>query len=89
MPLSGAPRGGVQWSANVGGADTTSTRLVVRTYAPARRALVLGVGTVLLLLGLYLLFEIGRYRAGYDSRAAAAEHTQLEERIDALEKARP
>lgn len=40
-----------------------------------------------MLLGLYLLFEVGRYRAGYDARAAAAEHSRMEERIDALEKA--
>lgn len=70
----------------MGDADS-SARLVVRTYAPARRGIVIAASALLLLLALYLLFEIGRYRAGYDVRAAASEHSRLEDRIDALEKA--
>lgn len=62
-------------------------KLVVRTYAPARRWIML---TLLLLLGalaLYGSFELGRHKAGYDAMQAAAERNTLEQRIDALQSA--
>jgi hypothetical protein len=40
-------------------------KLVVRTYAPKRRAWLLGSGALLCLLGLYAAFELGRYEAGF------------------------
>lgn len=40
-------------------------KLVVRTYAPRRRAVLLGASVAAVLLALYGSFELGRYDAGY------------------------
>jgi hypothetical protein len=53
-------------------------KLVVRTYAPARRWV---IGAILLLLGglaLYVAFELGRYKAGFDAMQAASEREALQ-----------
>jgi hypothetical protein len=59
-------------------------KLVVRAYAPGRRWTV--VLSVLLIgaLALYGMFELGRYKAGYDAMLAAGERNSLQQQIDAL-----
>jgi hypothetical protein len=64
----------------------SSQRLVVRTYAPLRRAIVV-VGTIACAaLALYASFEWGRSNAGFDGRAARLERSALQDRIKELEK---
>ncbi len=77
-------------------------KLVVRTYAPRRRAIVVGVAVVLGFSILYGAFEYGRYDAGYRVvasvraelaqsariRALHAENNQLRTQIAAVEVAR-
>jgi hypothetical protein len=62
-------------------------KLVVRTYAPARRWIMF---TIMLLLGslaLYVSFELGRYKAGYDAMQAAAERDALQLQINQQQQA--
>ncbi len=63
----------------------TPGRLVIRTYAPLRRWLVIGGSTVLGALLLYVAFETGRGSAGSAGRAAQAQRVVLEQRVDDLE----
>ena len=56
-------------------------QVVIRTYAPARRGLVLGVATLVVVLGAYLLFEFGRSRAGFDNLAAIRARAELREQL--------
>jgi hypothetical protein len=57
-------------------------KVVIRTYAPARRWLVLGVLGVSSALGAYLLFELGRSRAGFDNLAAIRTRAELREQLE-------
>jgi hypothetical protein len=57
-------------------------KLVVRTYAPARRWVVLAIVVLLGGLALYVAFEMGRYKAGYDAMQAASERDALQRQID-------
>ena len=41
-------------------------KLIIRTYAPVRRWLVLLVLALLVVLWLYLAYELGHYEAGFD-----------------------
>ncbi|MGH8230925.1 MAG: DUF6776 family protein [Steroidobacteraceae bacterium] len=61
-------------------------RLVVRTYAPARRWIMLAILMLLSGLALYVAFELGRYKAGYDAMAAAAEREALQLQISQLQQ---
>ncbi len=61
-------------------------KLVVRTYAPARRWIMLAILVLLAGLALYVMFELGRYKAGYDALQAAAQRDGLQERIEKLER---
>jgi hypothetical protein len=61
-------------------------RLVVRTYAPARRWIVLALVALLTGLALYVMFELGRYKAGYDALQAARLRDGLAQQIDRLER---
>lgn len=77
-------------------------KLVVRSYAPKRRAVLLAVGVPLALAILYGAFEIGRYDAGFrvvDSvrgaltasgriRSLEAENAQQRTQLEAAEVAR-
>ncbi len=63
-----------------------SDKLVVRTYAPARRWIVLAIVVLLAGLALYVMFELGRYKAGYDALQAAAQRDGLQQQIDQLER---
>jgi hypothetical protein len=56
-------------------------KLVVRTYAPARRWIMLAILLLLGSLALYVVFELGRYKAGYDAMQAAAERDALQLQI--------
>ncbi len=61
-------------------------RLVVRTYAPARRWVILAILLLLCGLALYVAFELGRYKAGYDAMLAAAEREALQLQIGQLQQ---
>jgi hypothetical protein len=56
--------------------------LVVRTYAPARRWIMVGAAVLLAGVALYLAFEFGRSSAGYDAMQAAAQRDALHEQLD-------
>jgi hypothetical protein len=61
------------------------TPLVVHRPSRARRILV-GLATTLVgLFGLYVIYELGRYNAGYDRQAVAQQRTELEVKIEHLE----
>jgi hypothetical protein len=62
------------------------SRLVIRAHAPYRRIALLAAAVVLLPLLVYLAFEYGRYRAGYDVRAALSARGDLAEQIRDLER---
>ncbi|MFO1401077.1 MAG: DUF6776 family protein [Steroidobacteraceae bacterium] len=59
-------------------------KLIIRTYAPVRRWLVLLVLALLVVLSLYLAYEFGHYQAGFDGIKAAQERSELQGRIDEL-----
>ncbi|MGB8694407.1 MAG: DUF6776 family protein [Steroidobacteraceae bacterium] len=60
-------------------------KLVVRTYAPARRLTMLTMLVLLVALALYLAFESGRKKAGFDGIQAAQERIVLNDHIAQLE----
>jgi hypothetical protein len=62
-------------------------KLVVRTYAPARRWIVVMIVLLLGGLALYVAFELGRYKAGYDAMQAAAESEGLQLQITQQQQA--
>jgi hypothetical protein len=65
---------------------SAGTPLVVRQRAPLLRG-ALFVATVLIgVFALYVDYELGRYNAGYDRQAVAQQRTELEVRIEHLEK---
>jgi hypothetical protein len=60
--------------------------LVVRQRAPLlRRALFIG-GTLIGLFALYVMYELGRYDAGYDRQVAAQQRVELEVQIERLNR---
>jgi hypothetical protein len=64
-----------------------SQNVVVRTYAPARRALTVIALTLLAAFALYVVYELGRFDAGYDRLAVSQERAEHEVNVDRLEKA--
>jgi len=60
--------------------------LVVRQRAPILRAVLAFFATLAVVFALYVVYELGRYHAGYDRQEAALERTELEVRIEHLEK---
>jgi Family of unknown function (DUF6776) len=60
--------------------------LVVRRRAPALRRALLIAATLVGLFALYVVYELGRYDAGYDRQAVAQQRTALEVHIEHLEK---
>jgi hypothetical protein len=60
-------------------------KLIIRTYAPVRRWLVLLVLALLVVLSLYLAYEFGHFQAGFDGIKAAQERATLQGRIDSLD----
>ncbi len=62
------------------------TPQVVHRRSLARRILV-GLATTLIgLFGVYVVYELGRYDAGYDRQAVAQQRTELEVKIEHLEE---
>jgi len=60
--------------------------LVVRRRPPALRTALLVAALLVGLFALYVVYELGRYDAGYDRQAAALQRTALDVRIEHLEK---
>jgi hypothetical protein len=60
--------------------------LVVRQRAPALRTALVVAAVLVALFALYVVYELGRYDAGYDRQAAAQQRTALEVRVEHLEK---
>ena len=59
---------------------------VVRQHRPALRTALLLASVLVGLFALYVVYELGRYNAGYDRQAVAQQRTALEVRIEHLEK---
>jgi len=60
--------------------------LVVRQRRPALRTALIVAAVLVGLFALYVVYELGRYNAGYDRQAVAQQRTALEVRIEHLEK---
>lgn len=60
--------------------------LVVRTHAPQRRLVIIGIVALLAAFTMYIVYELGRFNAGYDRLAAAQQRTELEVQIERLNK---
>ena len=60
---------------------------VVHRRSRARRILVALAIALVGLFGLYVIYELGRYNAGYDRQAVAQQRTELEVKIEHLEAA--
>ena len=61
--------------------------LVIRTHAPTRRLVIAGVFAVVVLITMYIVYEFGRFNAGYDRLEVAQQRTELEVEIERLNKA--
>ena len=61
-------------------------KLVVRVHAPTRRLVVLGSAALLGAVALFLAFELGHQKAGFDGIQAAQQRTALQSRVDAQEQ---
>jgi hypothetical protein len=60
-------------------------KLVVTTYAPARRMITIVILILVVAAGVYGMFEFGRYSAGYDALAALKQQAQLRGELAARE----
>jgi hypothetical protein len=60
--------------------------VIVRTYAPTRRVVVVVAVTLLAAFALYVIYELGRYDAGYDRLAVAQQRSELEAAIEHLKE---
>lgn len=58
---------------------------VVHRRSRARRILVTGATAVVSVFALYVIYELGRYNAGYDRQAVAQQRTELEVQIEHLQ----
>jgi hypothetical protein len=58
---------------------------VVHRRSRARRAVVGLLCTVVAAFGVYVVYELGRYNAGYDRQAESQQRTELEVKIEHLE----
>lgn len=65
---------------------TRPRRLVVQSYAPTRRAVSLAVLGLLLIAALYIAFETGRRRAGYDIISARAQQGELRDELQRVNR---
>jgi len=61
--------------------------LVVRPRAPLVRRTVRAAALLIGVFALYVVYELGRYNAGYDRQAVAQQRTELQVQIEHLEKA--
>ncbi|HEY5019746.1 MAG TPA: DUF6776 family protein [Steroidobacteraceae bacterium] len=64
--------------------DTGTNPVIVRTYAPVRRVVGVVAAVLLFVFALYVIYELGRYNAGYDRLAVAQQRAELEVAIDKL-----
>ncbi len=62
-------------------------QLVVRTYAPVRWWIGLGLALGLAGVALYAAFEVGRYQAGYNTLHASAQVSALQQQVAQLQQA--
>jgi hypothetical protein len=60
--------------------------VVIRTHHPLRQFIVWGAVPLIGLFALYVIYELGRYDAGYDRLAVAQQRTELQVQIEHLEK---
>jgi hypothetical protein len=60
--------------------------LVIRPHAPARRLIIFSVIALIGAFALYVVYELGRYNAGYDRLEVAQQRTELEVEIERLSK---
>ena len=60
--------------------------LVIRSHSPTRRLIFIGAILLIAALALYIVYEYGRFNAGYDRLAAAQQRTELEVEIERLNK---
>ena len=60
--------------------------LVVRRRAPALRIILWLAALLIGAFGVYVVYELGRYNAGYDRQAVAQQRTELEVQIEHLQK---
>jgi hypothetical protein len=60
--------------------------LVVRKHAPTRRIVLISAIALIALFTAYVIYELGRYNAGYDRLAVAQQRTEQEVAIEHLEK---
>jgi hypothetical protein len=72
--------------ASILGRGSAGPQVVHRRPLLVRAALRLAT-LLIALFGLYVVYELGRYNAGYDRQAAAEQRTVLEVQIEHLEKA--
>jgi hypothetical protein len=63
-----------------------SPSLVIRTHAPARRLIIFSILAVIAAFAFYIVYEFGRFNAGYDRMEAAQQRTELEVEIERLTK---
>lgn len=66
---------------------TAAAPEVVHPRAPALRTALSIAGAVTGIFALYVMYELGRYDAGYDRQAAAQQRTELEVKVEKLEQA--
>jgi hypothetical protein len=66
--------------------DSGNNPVIVRTYAPTRRVVVVVAVTLLAAFALYVIYELGRYDAGYDRLAVAQQRSELEGAIEHLKE---
>ena len=62
------------------------TPQVVRARAPGLRTALFIAALLIALFAVYVVYEFGRYNAGYDRQAVAQQRTELEVKIEHLEK---
>ncbi len=60
--------------------------LVVRKHAPTRRIILIAAVVLTGLFTTYVIYELGRYNAGYDRMAVQQQRTEQEVAIEHLEK---
>ena len=63
------------------------SNLVIRRHTPLRGVLLAGSTICLGLFAMYIVYELGRFNAGYDRLAVAQERAEHEVAIEKLEKA--
>ncbi|MBS0367554.1 MAG: hypothetical protein JSR67_17190 [Proteobacteria bacterium] len=67
------------------GGGSSAGPLVVRRHAPLLRRLLWGAGALVALFACYVIYELGRYDAGYDRQAAAQQRVELRVQIEHLQ----